>query len=158
MPHTPPAPAASATPTSQTPLVAALVASAFVLAGLLLTQLRPSLHEQAMASQLLEQDEYLFLTAQSDPDEEVLYVLHKPSGTLLIYEMDIRSDSLLLTRGRRLDQLFAAAASGQIGRGEDVAEGEADAVEQRRNELERRDGDELDRGEIIEGGGVEIGR
>ena len=135
-----------------TPLVAALTASAFVLAGLLFTQLRPGLHTQAQASQLIEQEEYMFLTAKTDPDQEVLYALHKPSGTLLIYELDRRADSMILTRGRRLDQLFAEAASGRIGRGEDIAEGESEQVERRRNQLERLEDESRDRGEILEGG------
>lgn len=100
----------------------ALMASAFILAGLLLvrvqdTQFLPS----AQADQVITRGNLTILSAKSRVDEEAIFVLDNISQRLLIYKVRLIGNQGRIELARRLDmeQLFTgggAGAGGQVGK------------------------------------------
>jgi len=70
-----------------------LVASAFLLAGLLVFSLSGQLERSADASMVISQDSVSLMTAATRDGEEALWVLDNGSGRLLIYRMELRGKS-----------------------------------------------------------------
>jgi hypothetical protein len=78
-----------------------LIASAFMLAGMLAMQLRQT---QAQGSMVIDREDFALLTTQTRPDEEGLFVLDNGTGSLLIYRMDLANDEIVLNRVINLRQ------------------------------------------------------
>jgi hypothetical protein len=72
-----------------------LIASAFVLAGLLAVQVS---QPTARGEMVIDRENFALMTTQTRPDEEALFVLDNSSGSLLIYRMNISRDQLELLR------------------------------------------------------------
>jgi len=67
----------------------ALIASAFVMAALLVNKLPARLESEARANFVVNRDNFTMMTARTRADEEALFVLENGSQKLLIYTMDI---------------------------------------------------------------------
>lgn len=74
-----------------------LVASAFLLAGLLVFSLGGQLENEANANLVISRDTFTLMTAQTRQGEEALFVLDNKSARLLIYRLEMRG------RGGRLN-------------------------------------------------------
>jgi hypothetical protein len=83
-----------------------MIASAFVLAGLLLVSLPERLVTSAEASLVLNKDTLTLMTARTRPDEEALFVLDGLSEKLLIYRLDIAKKQLELVGAADLAEIF----------------------------------------------------
>lgn len=89
-----------------------LVASAFILAGLLFVQLGErydaGLTNPAYGGQVIARDQFTLLTARSRDDEEALFVLENSSATLLIYRLDTANNQLELSITQNMNEVFQA--------------------------------------------------
>ncbi len=83
-----------------------LMASAFLLAGLLIVNLPDRLAPQANAAMVLNKDTLTLLTARTRSDEEALFVLDSLNAKLLIYRLDIGKKQIELAGTADLTQLF----------------------------------------------------
>lgn len=92
-----------------------LIASAFVLAGLLLSNIGSPLDTPARAELLLKSGNATLLTASSDEDEESLFLLDGNRGRLLIYTPNVNRDELELRQSIPLSRLFGNAVGGGGG-------------------------------------------
>ena len=105
----------TAPPVADSPIsaaAAALMASAFVLAGLLVFLIgQRGISSRADAAVVIEKAGATFLTAETLDGEESLFVLDPVSQTLLVYELNLSTDSLELIGGQRLERLFARSAA-----------------------------------------------
>jgi len=87
-----------------------LMASAFVLAGLLVSAL-PRLENQAQAQLVVNRDNITLMTARSRLNEQALFVIENNSQRLLIYTLDIGRRRLNLAQGLDLATAFASGAA-----------------------------------------------
>ena len=96
-----------------------LTASAFVLAGLLVTRM-PNLVPKAQAAMIEDKSRFTMLTAQAKAGDEVLFVIDQLNEALLIYIIDPaagRGGKQVLDKKLNLDQLFGAQAGAAPGGG-----------------------------------------
>lgn len=94
-----------------------LIASAFLLAGLLVAQLGNPLGAPAHAEMVLARDNFVLMTALTRSGEEALFVLDNNTGRLVIYRLDISKRELELAGGVDLPAIFGGASSVGGGRG-----------------------------------------
>ena len=89
----------------------ALIASAFILAGLLLVQVsgRPN---TADASLVISRDNFTLLTAKTRSNEESLFIINNATNRLLIYRLDLARKRIELSGGADLADLFSRGAGG----------------------------------------------
>lgn len=83
-----------------------LLASAFVLAGILVAQLPRPLIPSAQASMLVNKETLTLMTARTRPDEEALFILDGLKGKLLIYRLDLGKKQLELSGSADLAHVF----------------------------------------------------
>ncbi|MEZ6193089.1 MAG: hypothetical protein R3C45_17595 [Phycisphaerales bacterium] len=94
-----------------------LIASAFILAGLLIVQLA-STPNTAEASLVITRDNFTLLTARTKNGEESLFIINNVTSRLLIYSLDLPGKSMELVGGADLKNLFVGGSSGgDDGRG-----------------------------------------
>jgi hypothetical protein len=88
-----------------------LIASAFILAGLLIVQLShtPNTAEAAM---VITRDNFTLLTAKTRSGEESLFIINNITNRLLIYSLDIGRNRMELAGGADLAELFSRGAGG----------------------------------------------
>ena len=88
-----------------------LLASAFVLAGLLVVQMQnhPVL-PSASAEMVLNRGNITLMTAQTRPDEEAVFVLENTTAKLLVYKVDFGKKRIDLARSSELAPWLRAAA------------------------------------------------
>ena len=79
-----------------------LIASAFILAALLLVQ--TGQEQSAQADMVIARDNFTVLTAQTANDEEALFMLDNATGNLMIYAME--RGQLRLVGGQNIGQAF----------------------------------------------------
>jgi len=92
-----------------------LLASAFVLAGLLMVQLQNrSVLPAANAEMVLTRGNLTLMTAQTRPNEEAVFVLENSTSTLLVYKIDANRKRIDLARKAELTP-WLRAAHGQSG-------------------------------------------
>lgn len=89
----------------------ALLASAFVLAGMLLVQL-PSMSNTAEASLVISRNNFTLLTAKTRSNEESLFVINNATDRLLIYTLDLGRKRIELSGTANLADLFSAGRGG----------------------------------------------
>jgi len=94
----------------------ALIASAFVLSGMLVAQLQLQ-PNQAEAGMVLKDNNFSVMTANTAEDEEALFVLDNTSQRVLIYSQDIVRKRLELVGQANLAQMFGNAGGGGGGGG-----------------------------------------
>ncbi len=88
-----------------------LIASAFILAGLLIVQLS-AMPNTAEASLVITRDNFTLLTARTKNGEESLFIINNMTSRLLIYSLDLGRDSMELVGGAELQSLFTGGAGG----------------------------------------------
>lgn len=88
-----------------------LLASAFLLAGLLFVQVSDRLETPAEGAMVVTQQHFTLLTAKTRDTEEALFVMDDNSGLLLVYKTEV-------PRGRLSH--VATVPIGQLFRGEEV--------------------------------------
>ncbi len=88
-----------------------LIASAFVLAGLLITSLPMSATPLAQAGVVLNKETLTLMTAQTRKDEEALFILDNLNEKLLIYRIDLVKKQLELAGAADLPVLFSEGGS-----------------------------------------------
>ncbi len=90
-----------------------LIASAFILTGLLITQLGShGLESTANAEMVLAQRNFTIMTAETRQDEEALFIMDNSSGSLLIYTLDLTQGRLELNRAIDMNRVFAGGERG----------------------------------------------
>ena len=89
-----------------------LIASAFVLVGLLVVNAAPRLASEAEASLVIARDNFTLLTAKTRSDEEALFLLDNTTQRLLIYRLNLRRNQVELVGGGDLRQIFRGAGTG----------------------------------------------
>jgi hypothetical protein len=90
-----------------------LIVSSLILTGLLLVQLDRKLPaNQAQADQVIAQQNFTLMTADTREDEQSLCILDNNSATLLIYGVDMGQKRLEPLGGIRLEQVFRGGGSG----------------------------------------------
>jgi hypothetical protein len=93
-----------------------LLASAFVLAGLLVVQLQHhSVLDSAHAEMVLNRGNLTLMTAQTRPNEEAVFVLENSTQKLLIYKVDATRKRIDLARSTDLGPWLRAAAGASTG-------------------------------------------
>lgn len=82
-----------------------LIASAFILAGLLIVQLS-SMPNTAEAAMVITRDNFTLLTAKTRSSEEALFIINNITSRLLIYSLNIGQKRMELAGGADLNELF----------------------------------------------------
>ncbi len=95
-----------------------LIASAFVLTGLLIVNLPDPLAPKAHAGLVLGKETLTLMTAKTRSDEEALFVLDGLAGKLLIYRLNLGQKQLELSGSADLTQIFQSTDSDRRDRGD----------------------------------------
>ncbi len=90
-----------------------LIASAFVLAGLLVATAIDRVTPAAQAGMVVNKETLTMLTAKTRPDEEAMFVLDGLNQVLLIYRLDVAKKQLELSAAAYLPDLFQEGGDGQ---------------------------------------------
>lgn len=96
-----------------------LIASAFVLAGLLIVAAPGHLTQKAQAEMLVNKDTVTMMTTLTRPGEEALFVIDSVNERLLIYRTELAGarGKLELAGNVDLRRLFGAVQAGPAGGG-----------------------------------------
>lgn len=94
-----------------------LIASAFVLAGLLFVSLDGRLNSTAEADMVIARENFTLMTALTRDGEESLFVLDNTTGKLLIYTLNLGRKQLELGANVNLVDVFNRGAGGAGGGG-----------------------------------------
>jgi len=86
-----------------------LIASAFILAGLLIVQISAT-PNTAQADLVIARENFTLMTAKTRSKEESLFVLNNSTSRLLIYSLDVGRDRLELAGGADLAEIFSRSA------------------------------------------------
>lgn len=95
----------------------ALIASACVLAGLLLARVGSPLDTPAQAEMLLNRGDFTMMTASTRDSEESLFILDGRSQQLLIYTGDVNNNTIDLEQVIPMSQMFGRSIQGGGGTG-----------------------------------------
>ncbi len=87
----------------------ALIASAFVLGGLLITQVANT-PNTAEAGLVISRDDFTLLSARTRSGEESLFVINNNTNRLLIYTLNLTGNRIELAGGADLTTLFNTGA------------------------------------------------
>ncbi len=88
-----------------------LLASSFILAGMLLLQVS-SMPNTAEASMVISRSNFTLLTAKTRDGEESLFVINNASDRLLIYTLDLSRNRIELSGTANLAEVFSRGGSG----------------------------------------------
>ena len=89
-----------------------LIASAFVLGGLLVANLGDQFENKANAELVIARENFTMLTARTRTDEEALFVLDNVSSRLLIYRLDIGRRRIEVAGAVDLRTIFGGGGGG----------------------------------------------
>ncbi len=89
----------------------ALIASAFILAGLLIVQVG-STPNTAEASMVITRENFTLLTARTRSNEESLFIINNNTSKLMIYTLDLARNRIELSGGANLADLFSGGGGG----------------------------------------------
>ena len=89
-----------------------LIASAFLLGGMLVTQLGSRAESTADAQMVLAQQNFTLMTAEARENDEALYVLDNTTGQLLVYRMNLGQQRLELGATISMNNLFGGGGRG----------------------------------------------
>ena len=101
----------------------ALIATAFMLAGILVVALDGYHAESAHANMVIARDNFTLMTANTRQTEEALFVLDNANARLLIYRLDLPRKQLLPIGAFSLQDLFRQGRGGSGGAGGDGNDG-----------------------------------
>lgn len=90
-----------------------LIASAFVLAAVLMMTLEPRLNSVAQADMVIARDNFTLMTAQTRSGEESLFVLDNSNDRLLVYNLNAGRKTLELVTNMALNDIFSNAGGGR---------------------------------------------
>jgi len=93
-----------------------LIASAFILSGLLISRVGSPLDNQAYGNLVIDRENFTLLVAQSANDRQSLFILDGNRGRLNIYTPEVRKQELELKTTVELSDLFGSGAAGPGGR------------------------------------------
>lgn len=82
-----------------------LIASAFILAGMLITQLA-GVSNTAEADMVITRDNFTLLTAKTRSGEESLFIINNATNRLLIYTLDLPRKNIELAGAADLSTIF----------------------------------------------------
>lgn len=85
-----------------------LIASAFILAGMLVFAVSGQLEQRADAAMVIAEGSFSLMTAQTKSGEESLMVLDNVSGVLMVYRLELSKRELEFVDGISVAQLFGA--------------------------------------------------
>lgn len=94
-----------------------LVASAFLLGGILVAELGSLQGDQAKANMVIDRNNFALMTAKTAPGAESLFVLDNMHGELLIYNMNLQNKRLDLAGSVNLNATFGRQPQGGNGGG-----------------------------------------
>lgn len=94
-----------------------LLASSFLLAGMLVVRLGDGADSTAYGAMVTTQQNVTIMTARTRDEEESLFVLDNPRGALLIYTPNVRRNELNLVQAVPLNQIFAGGPGAGGGGG-----------------------------------------
>lgn len=94
-----------------------LIASAFVLSGILCVMMDGRALNRAEASQVISRDSYTLLTAKTRNNEEALFVLENTTQRLLVYTLDVGKGRIDLAADVFVPDMFNAAGIAPAGGG-----------------------------------------
>ncbi len=92
-----------------------LLASAFLLTGLLLVQVAQTSPNTARADMIVDKGNFVMMTAQTKNEEESLFLLDNTTGTLYIYNLDVARRNIDLAQPVSLRGNAAGGAGGAGG-------------------------------------------
>lgn len=93
-----------------------LLASAFVLAGLLVVQMQNhTVLPTANAEMVLNRGNITLMTAQTRPNEEAIFILENTTAKLLVYKVDAAKKRIDLARSAELAPWLRAAGGNRSG-------------------------------------------
>ena len=95
----------------------ALIASAFVLGGILVFSLGAQSGNQAYGDLVIARDNFSLMTTRTSNEEEALFVLDNTSGRLYVYTLDVGRKRLELAGGEDLTRVFQGAQNSDGGSG-----------------------------------------
>jgi hypothetical protein len=87
-----------------------LIASAFILAGMLIVQVS-AMPNTAEASMVITRDNFTLLTAKTRNKEESLFIINNATSRLLIYTLDLPGNRIELSGGADLTDIFNSGSS-----------------------------------------------
>jgi hypothetical protein len=91
----------------------ALLASAFILGGLLLTNVKGALlAEQARAHMVINRQNFTVMTTLTRANEEAVFVLNNMTNRLLIYTLNVARNELVLVGNEDMARQFSFPAAG----------------------------------------------
>lgn len=91
-----------------------LIASAFILAGILIVQIS-AMPNTAEASLVITRDNFTLLTARTRNGEESLFVVNNNTSRMLIYTLDIARKRIVLSGGADLTEVFSRGSGDDDG-------------------------------------------
>jgi len=94
-----------------------LLASAFMLGGLLVVNIGQDLEQEAHADMVLARDAFTIATVKTKDNEEALVVLNNQANRLFVYTLDVTKGELRLVQGLDLARTFNVRARGGGGGG-----------------------------------------
>ena len=89
----------------------ALIASAFILAGLLFVQVSQT-PNAAEASMVITRDNFTLLTARTRTGDESLFIINNNTSKLMIYNLDVGRKNLELASVTDLSRVFSGGGGG----------------------------------------------
>lgn len=92
-----------------------LLASAFVLGGLLLVKLDGRLTSSAYADQVVSEDTLTFMTARTKSDDEALFMIDNINARLLIFQTDVNRKKMAVVESVDLSARFGTGSSRRRG-------------------------------------------
>jgi len=95
-----------------------LIASAFILAGLLLVQVS-DMPNTADASLVISRNNFTLLTAKTRSNEESLFIINNATDRLLVYRLDLARKRIELSGGANLGELFSRGGGSGGNDGDD---------------------------------------
>jgi len=93
-----------------------LLASAFVLAALLVVRIDDRFTTPAFGEEVITRDNFTLLTGRTEADEESLFIIDNTTQRLLIYRADVARKRIELAYDPiNLSELFNLAGNGNFG-------------------------------------------
>lgn len=86
-----------------------LIASAFILSGLLLTNSRDFFENPADAAMVIAKDDVTLMTAKTRNGEESLFVLDNRNERIFVYRVDVNRNEMNLVGLQNLAEIFGSA-------------------------------------------------
>lgn len=93
----------------------AMIASAVVLAGLLIDRLNTPLIQPAHADLLIAENGYSLMTTRTRDDEQALFVLDNFNEKLTIYTLDITGKQIEQVASEEVSRLFGTSTGDRRG-------------------------------------------